>query len=108
MKNDDQTLTEWVADAITFHSCRKDWCFTRAHVVRLIDTFRRRRDILIEQFNGLVPLHVYDVFPVNTLRDFYKLFDQGGTITPQEFARCENINDIERVLCSVRNIGGLK
>lgn len=104
MKNDEQALTEWVADAITFHSCRKDWCFTRANAIRLIDTFLRRRDILIEKFDGLVPLHVYDVFPVNTLRDFFKLLDQGGTITPQEFARCENIKDFGLVLSSVRNI----
>lgn len=108
MKTDEQALTEWVADEITIKSVNKNWCFTRAQAIRLVDTFLRRRDILIEQFDGLVPLHVYDFFPVNTLRDFFKLLDQGGTITPQEFASCENLKDFNKMLGIVRNIGGQK
>ena len=108
MKTDEQALTEWVADEIPIKSVNKNWCFTRAQVVRFVDTFHRRRDILIEQFDGLAPLHVYDFFPVNTLRDLYKLLDQGGTITPQEFASCENLTDFHKMLSIVRNTGGKK
>lgn len=106
MKTDEQALTEWVNDEIMIKSVNKNWCFTRAQVIRLVDTFLRRRDILIEKFDGLVPLHTYEFFPVNTLRDFFELLDQGGTITPQEFASCTNLTDFNKILSIVRKVGG--
>lgn len=107
MKTDEQALTDWVNDEIRIKAVNKNWCFTRAQVEEFVHYFLRRQDILIKKFQGDVPMHIYDFFPVNTLRDFFELFDKGGTITPQEFARCEDVRDIGLTLSAVRNIGGV-
>jgi hypothetical protein len=105
MKTDEQALTEWVNDEIAIKAVNKTWCFTRAQTEELVRQFLRRQDILISKFQGDVPMHVYGFFPVNTLREFFGLFDKGGTITAQEFARCETVADIGVVLSYVRNSG---
>ena len=91
MKSAEQTLTEWINDAIVFKTAAMFvFPWTREQIEMVVDGLKKKKDMLVPAMFNRDSVHAYQFFPLMVLKEIYELLDKGAPLTAQEFAQFEH------------------